>query len=401
MLFDKKTPTTNGSGKSMLGATTFMWDDAAKGDKVMFRIPRNIIWNDNVVVREDEYAVFFRDGKVLTVLDKAGRYGLSSLNIPVLTELQRKVTGTQPVAEVYYVQRRELRGKFGSAEAFTFRDQDFGMIRLRIFGQFAYKVVDPVQFITQFIGTKGFSESDNVISWLKDEVIMQLNDALGELKTQKQISALDLPAYLEEIEQILLSKLEPDVAEYGIKIMRIAGLNINFPEDVQKSIDERAGIGALGLTDPSQKDAYMAFQAGKAMREAASQEGGAAGAGAGIGVGMGAGMGMGMMMANQMAPGAQQAQQAQQPAQPQQAAPPGGIKCPSCGTDIPPGSKFCINCGAKIGGGMSCPKCNAEVPKGSRFCLNCGTKMVTSCPKCNAELQSGAKFCPDCGTKIE
>ncbi|MCG7850525.1 MAG: SPFH domain-containing protein [ANME-2 cluster archaeon] len=401
MLFDKKTPTTKGSGKSMSGATTFMWDDAAKGDKVMYRIPRNIIWNDNVVVREDEYAVFFRDGKVLTVLDKGGRYGLSSLNIPVLTELQRKITGTQPVAEVYYVQRRELRGKFGSAEAFTFRDQDFGMIRLRIFGQFAYKVVDPVQFITQFIGTKGFSESDNVISWLKDEVIMQLNDTLGELKTQKQLSALDLPAYLEEIEQILLSKLEPDVAEYGVKIMRIAGLNINFPEDVQKSIDERAGIGALGLTDQSQKDAYMAFQAGKAMRDAAKQEGGAAGAGAGMGVGMGAGMGMGMMMANQMAPAAQQPQQAQQPAQPQQAAPSGGIKCPSCGTDIPPGSKFCINCGTKIGGGMSCPKCNAEVPQGSKFCLNCGTKMVSSCPQCKAELQTGTKFCPGCGTKIE
>jgi membrane protease subunit (stomatin/prohibitin family) len=268
------------------------------------------------------------------------------------------------------------------------------MIRLRVFGQFAYKVIDPVQFITQFVGTKGFSESDNVISWLKDEVIMQLNDALGELKTQKQVSALDLPACLEEIEQILLSKLEPDVAEYGLKIMRIAGLNINFPENVQKSIDERAGIGALGLTDQKQKDAYMAFQAGKAMRDAASQEGGAAGAGAGAGVGLGAGMGMGMMMASQLG------QSQQQPAQ-QRAAPPPGIKCQSCGAEIPSGSKFCINCGNKVGGGISCPECKADVPPGSKFCLNCGTRMITSCPQCNAELQPGTKFCPSCGTKIE
>jgi len=395
MLFDKKTPSTKGTGKSLSGADTFMWDDAAKGDNIMYRIPRNIVWNDNVVVREDECAVFFRDGKVLTVLDTPGRFGLTSLNIPALTALQRIVTGTQPVAEVYYVQRREMRGKFGSSQALTFRDQDFGMIRLQIFGQFAYKVTDPLQFITQFVGTKGFSENDDVISWLKDEVLMQLNDTLGELKTQKQMSALDLPAYLEEIEQILLSKLESDVAEYGVKIMRITGLNINFPENVQKSIDERAGIGALGLTDQKQKDAYMAFQTGKAMRDAASQEGGAAGAGVGAGVGLGAGMGMGMMMANQLGQ-TQQEQPAQQPT-----APPPGIKCKSCGAEIPSGSKFCINCGDKVGGGISCPECKADVPPGSKFCLNCGTKMIISCPECNAELQAGTKFCPGCGTKIE
>ncbi|NJD76406.1 MAG: SPFH domain-containing protein [Candidatus Methanoperedens sp.] len=393
MIFDKKTPTTQGSGGSLSGATTFMWDDAAKGEKVMYRIPRNIIWNDNVVVREDEYAVFFRDGKVLTVLDRAGRHGLSSLNIPVLTELQRKITGTQPVAEVYYLQRRELQGKFGTSEPLAFRDQDFGMIRLRIFGQFSYKVVNPVQFITQFVGTSGFSESDQVVSWLKEAVIMQLNDALGELKVKNQVSALDLPAYLDELGEILLSKTEPKVAEYGLKVMRIAGLNINFPEDVQKAIDTRSGIGALGLADQRQKEAFMAFQAGNAMRDAAKQEGGAAGAGAGAGVGIGAGMGLGMMMASQLGQTMQQ--------QPQQAARTPGIKCPSCGADIPSGSKFCTNCGGKIGGGAPCPKCKADVPSGSKFCPSCGAKIATNCPKCNAELQPGAKFCPACGQKIE
>ncbi len=392
MIFDKKTPTTQGSGGSLSGATTFMWDDAAKGEKVMYRIPRNIIWNDNVVVREDEYAVFFRDGKVLTVLDRAGRFGLSSLNIPVLTELQRKITGTQPVAEVYYVQRRELQGKFGTTEALTFRDQDFGMIRLRIFGQFAYKVVNPIQFITQFVGTSGFSESDQVVSWLKEAIIMQLNDALGELKVKSHVSALDLPAYLDELGEILLSKSESKVAEYGLKVMRIVGLNINFPEDVQKAIDTRSGIGALGLSDQRQKEAFMAFQAGNAMRDAAKQEGGAAGAGAGAGVGIGAGMGLGMMMASQLGQTMQQ---------PQQAARTPGIKCPSCGADVPSGSKFCTNCGGKIGGGAPCPKCRADVPSGSKFCPACGAKIATNCPKCNAELQPGAKFCPGCGEKIE
>lgn len=395
-LFDKKTPTTEGSGGSVLGATTFMWDDAAKGENVLFRIPRNIRWNDNVVVREDESAVFFRDGKVLTVLDRPGRFGLSTLNVPVLTELQRIVTGVQPVAEVYYVQRRELRGKFGSSEAMTFRDQDFGLVRLRIFGQFAYKIVNPIQFITQMVGSKGFENSDQVVSWLKGIIIMQLNDTLGELKSKKQLSVVDMPAYLDEIGQMLLSKVETNVSEYGVKIMRIVELNINLPEEVQKAVDTRSGIGALGLTDQKQKDAYLAFQAGGAMRDAAKQEGGAAGAGAGAGVGLGAGMGMGMMMASQLGQTMQQ-----QPQQQPQAARPNGIKCPSCGADLPPGSKFCTNCGSKIGAGNTCPKCKADVPAGSKFCPSCGNKFLSNCPKCNIELTPGAKFCPGCGTKIE
>ncbi len=388
MVFDKKTPTTAGSRGSILGSTTFMWDDEAKGENVMFRIPRNLIWNDNVVVREDEYAVFLRDGKILTVLDRPGRFGLSTLNVPVFTELQRIVTGIQPVAEVYYVQRRELRSKFGSSEPLTFRDQDFGLVRLRIFGQFAYKVVNPIQFITQFVGTKGFGDSEQVVTWLKGEIIMQLNDLLGELKSKKQLSVVDMPAYLEEIEQMLLSKVDSNVAEYGIKVMRIAELNINLPDEVQKAIDTRSGIGALGLADQKQKDAFLAFQAGSAMRDAARQEGGAAGAGAGAGVGIGAGLGLGMMMASQVGQTLQQQRTT-------------GIKCPSCGTDLPQGSKFCTGCGTKIGGEMPCPKCKADVPTGSKFCPNCGSKMTSNCPKCNSELAPGAKFCPSCGAKIE
>jgi membrane protease subunit (stomatin/prohibitin family) len=243
------------------------------------------------------------------------------------------------------------------------------------------------------VGTKGYSNGDEIVSWLKSIIVTQLNDALGELKSKKQLSVVDMPAYLDEIGQMLLSKVETNVTEYGIKIMRIGELNINLPEEVQKAIDTRSGIGALGLTDQKQKEAYLAFQAGGAMRDAAKQEGGAAGAGAGAGVGLGAGMGMGMMMASQLG-------QTMQPQQPQQARP-NGVKCPSCGADLPSGSKFCTNCGNKIGGGITCPKCKADIPAGSKFCPGCGSKFISNCPKCNTELAPGAKFCPGCGAKIE
>ncbi len=373
---------------SLLGVDTFNWEDGYKGENVMYRVPKNIRWNDNVVVREDEYAVFFRDGKAMHVFDRPGRYAMTTLNVPVLARLAKTFTGIVQLGEIYYLQRREMRGKFGSAEPLVFRDKDFGMVRLRMFGQFSYKVLDPILFMTQFVGTKGLSTSEEVVDWMKDQIVMSLNDALGELKRDKGMGAADMPAYLEEIEQILLVKVDDDVARYGVKIMKLTGLNINLPEEVQKAVDMRGAMGVLG-TD------YMRYQAGKAM-VGATEGGGGGGGGAGntaaAGMGLGVGAGLGMMMP-QMIQGGQ--------------APQATIPCPKCNASVPSNSKFCPSCGEKMGesggggGGISCPKCNAAVPETSKFCPECGAKMQASCPKCNAAISPGTKFCPECGEKIE
>ncbi len=366
---------------ALIGADTFNWEDRYKGENVMFRIPKNIRWNDNVVVREDEYAVFFRDGKVMHVFDRPGRYAMTTLNVPILAKLAKAISGVEQLGEIFYLQRRELRGKFGTAEPLAFRDKDFGMVRLRMFGQFSYKILDPSLFISQFVGTRGWSTSQEVIDWMRDQIVMSLNDALGELKRDKGMGAVDMPAYLEEIEQILLVRVDDDVSRYGVKIMKLTGLNINLPEEVQKAVDMRGAMGVLG-TD------YMRYQAGKAMVEAA-EGGGGGGGGAGdtaaAGMGLGVGAGLGMMMP-QMMQGGQ--------------APQATIPCPKCNASIPPNSKFCPSCGAKIGGGLSCPKCKAEMPAGSKFCPSCGQKMQSQCPKCNADIPLGTKFCPECGEKV-
>jgi membrane protease subunit (stomatin/prohibitin family) len=369
---------------SVLGADTFDWDDRYKGENIMFRIPKNIRWNDNVVVREDEYAVFFRDGKVMHVFDRPGRYAMTTLNVPILAKLAEKLTGVKQLGEIYYIQRREMRGKFGTSEPLVFRDKDFGMVRLRMFGQFSYKVLNPELFMSQFVGTKGWSQSMEVIDWLKDQIVMSLNDALGELKRDKGMGAVDMPAYLEEIEQVLLVKVEDDVTRYGMKVMKLTGLNINLPEEVQKAVDMRGAMGVLG-TD------YMKYQAGKAMVEAA--EGGGAGGGAGntaaAGMGLGVGAGLGMMMPQMIQQGGTQG------------APQQMVQCPKCNANMPAGSKFCPACGAKFGGGVPCPKCKAEMPANSKFCPECGAKMgAATCPKCNAEILSDDKFCPSCGEKL-
>lgn len=369
---------------------TFHWEDGMKGENVMYRIPRNIQWNDNVVVREDEYAVFFRDGKAMHVFDRAGRFAMTTENVPILGRLGAAITGVQQLGEIYYLQRRELRGKFGTAEPLAFRDTDFGLVRIRVFGNFAYKVIDPLVFITQFVGTEGMSSSDKVIEWMKAQLVMCINDGLGELKRDKNMAVVDMPAYLQEIEQIVLSKVGDGSERYGIKITKIADLNINLPKEVQEAIDKRGAMGALGVN-------YMQYQTGKAIEgvgagAATGAGGGGAGAMAGLGAGAGVGLGIGATMGQAM----------QQPGQVPQAPKP-TVKCPKCNADVQEGIKFCPNCGSKLTapGMMPCPKCNADVKVGAKFCPSCGAKLVNSCPKCNAELQAGAKFCPNCGNKME
>ncbi|MCK5397087.1 MAG: SPFH domain-containing protein, partial [Thermoplasmata archaeon] len=200
-----------GKGKSTKGdiaRNTYSWPDAYKGENVMYKLPTNVYWNDNIVVNEDEYAVFFRDGKAMHVFDRPGRFALTTQNVPILGDLAAKITGIKQLGEVYYLQKRELRGKFGTPEPLTFRDTDFGLVRLRAFGNFAYKVVDPMLFITQFAGSRGWSNSENVMDWLKTEIVQNLNDAMGELKRDKNMALVEMPAYLNEIEQIILAKVE-------------------------------------------------------------------------------------------------------------------------------------------------------------------------------------------------
>ncbi len=376
---------------------TYFWVDQYKGNNVMWRLPHNIRWNDNVVVREDEWAVFFRDGKALHVFDRPGRYALTTENVPVLGTLVKKITGVQQIGEIYYLQRRELRGKFGTAEPLSFRDPDFGVVRIRAFGQFAYRVVEPMVFITEFVGTKGFTTSSEVEEWLKGQIVMDINDTVGELKLKHNMSILDLPAYLQEIEQMVLSKLKSDTSRYGLEVTKLAGLNLNLPEEVQEAIDKRGAMAALGVN-------YMQYQTGKAIEGigvGASQGGGGSGMAE-----LGAGMGAGIAMANAMGQGMQTTGGMQQ------AAPPGPQvsmkKCPNCGKMVPSDAQFCPYCGYKFEDKKTkkCVKCGREIPADAKFCPYCGAPQpeksgTIHCPNCGKEIPADVAFCPYCGYKLK
>jgi membrane protease subunit (stomatin/prohibitin family) len=169
---------------------------------------------------------------------------------------------------------------------------------------------------------------------------------------------------------------------------------ITPPEEVQKKIDERSSMSALG-----DMGRYMQYKAAESMPDAAKQPGGAAGTGMGLGMGFG----FGQVMANAI--GGQGGQQSGQQSQ-------GGgggaaaqtVPCPKCGTPNAAGVKFCNNCGADVqtqhqAATVECPNCHAHVQAGSKFCNNCGQSLEPkACKNCNNPLPPGAKFCGNCGT---
>jgi membrane protease subunit (stomatin/prohibitin family) len=379
----------------LMGAATIIWEDAYKGPNVMWRVPRNIRLNDNVVVREDEFAVFMRDGKVLMYIDRPDRYALTSLNAPIVGKLVAALSGVQQQAEVYYLQRRFFDGKFGSKEPYLFKDPDFGLVSLRTFGDFRWRVNHPDNFLTQFVGSFGAQSTADVEDRLRDQMVVLLYNTLGQMKEQG-MRVTDLAAQLTTIEQMVLGKAPDFFDAYGIEINRVQGLSINLPDDVQKAVETRSAMGVLGVN-------YMQYQAGQAMTTAAANPGGA-GTLAGAGVGMGAGMGMGYGMMGSMGPAMGQGGGGGGPSHP----------CTKCGSLVSSGVQFCPNCGAPQTAvaapapgsfTIACTKCNAQVSGGTKFCPNCGAPMPApaappapkTCTKCNQTIAAGVKFCPNCG----
>jgi len=339
---------------------TYEWPQTVKGSNILWKLPQNIRLNDNIIVREDEYAVFLRDGKAMAYIDRPDRYALTSLNVPYVGKIVEMLTGIRQGAEVYYLAKKPFDGKFGSKQPYPFRDKDFGIVNLRLFGEFRWRIKEPPNFINQLVGTENVATSQAVEERLREQIVVSMFDALGEMK-ERGLAVLDLAANLNEIEQVVLAKAKPHFDPYGIEVMKLTGLSISLPEEVQKAIDARTSMGITGT-------GYMQYQSAAAMREAAANP---AGGVAAAGVGVGAGIAMGYQMTQAMQPPPGQSQQA-----PPQAAPPPppGKPCIKCGTVVPADQKFCGSCGANQEG-APCPKCGKANPPGQKFCGSCGAAM--------------------------
>jgi excisionase family DNA binding protein len=262
-----------------------------------------------VIVRESQRAVFYRDGRSLDTFDP-GRHTITTANLPVISTLMRLGTGGNNVftAEVYFVNMREFTDlKWGTPEPISLRDTDLGLVRLRGFGQYTMQIADPKRFVDQFVGAQGMYRTAQIADFLRSIIISKMTDLLGENMT----SILDLPRLFNELSASMRASLQDDFLAMGLSLKQFRVVSISPTEETAKAIDERASMGAIG-----DMNAYMQFKAARAIGDAAQSEGGG---GASDGLGLGAGIGMGAGMAGMLTNAFANAQQ-QQAQQPQQAA---------------------------------------------------------------------------------
>ncbi len=282
-------------------------------DEMVRRLPEygagDFRFGSQVIVREFQQAVFFRDGKALDTFG-AGRHTITTANAPILSTLIGMATsGRTPfTAEVYFVSMREyLDQKWGTAEPIPLRDSDLGLVRLRAFGVFSMQVQDPALFVNKIVGAQGLYQTPEIARFLRGIIVSKLTDLLGELGK----GLFDLPALYDELGAGTKAKVQDDFANVGIQLKTLYVNSISPTEETAKAIDERAAMGAIG---DMQK--YLQFQTARGIRDAA--QAGGAGDVTGAGVGLGAGLGMGAAMVQAMG-------QAMAPQAGEQAAAPGAV----------------------------------------------------------------------------
>ena len=279
---------------------------------------KEIMMGAQLTVRESQAAIFVNEGKLADVF-QPGRYELSTQNMPILTKLKAWKFGfNSPFkSDVYFINTKQfLDRKWGTANPVMMRDTDFGMIRIRAFGSFAFRVKEPETFMKECFGTSSLFTVEGVEGQLKSMVVSGLSDAIA----QSKIPALDIAANYSGLSQYCMNALNTKVEALGLTLTNFVIENVSLPEEVEKAMDKRTSMGVLG-----DMGKYAQFQAAEAMRDAANNPNGMAG----VGVGMGAGMGMGQMF-TQAFGGAQQ----QVPAAP--AAPAAAtVACTACGKKRP------------------------------------------------------------------
>ena len=338
-----------------------------------------------VIVNETQEVVFVKEGKVLDVLGP-GRHTLSTENIPILSKLiNLPFGGKSPfTAEVWYINKVfALDVKWGTAPAIQLEDPKYHVfIPVTSYGQFGIQVDDSREFLTKLVGTLPTFEHDTMVKYFRGLFVSNIKTCISTYLIKKQISILEINAYMSEISEELEKVLRPEVEEYGIKLVNFYVMSIEAPEEdsaVQKLKDilsRRAEMNIIGYD-------YSTARSFDTLESAAKNEGSGSNLmNAGIGLGMGIGVGgqFGAQMgniSNQMNTHVNRNSD-------------NSIKCETCGHEIDENQKFCPECGQRIG--EVCKKCGANLLKGQKFCPECGEQQVNTCIKCKKEIPENSKF---------
>ncbi len=328
-----------------------------------------------LTVAEDECALFYKSGTFVGRVDK-GQHTLETSNLPFLTQIIDSFTGGNVMkAEVWFVTTREIPQQFGGKIG-DLEDPKSGLaVETMVYGDFSMHVEDPMKAIALF-GLRSWSTDEEFVGWFKSQFLKVIRPVIAELMVKQNVPLLNVTsgALTGDIEKSVLDRVQSQVADYGVKIVRLGNFVVSIkPEDdatLKGLYKDAAQIRMAGGMQ-----GYQQFAAGKAMMGAGEgmAKGGGDGGGSNPmlgGAGMGIGMGMASMFQQQAQGFNNQQQQQQQPAAPQ-----GGV------------------------GQVTCPKCNAKVNPG-KFCAECGATLAEKkafCSTCGKPMAAGAKFCAECG----
>ncbi len=366
------------------------WMDQ-NSDEMIHRIPEkgslDIKLGAQVVVRDSQSAVFFKSGKATDALGP-GRHTLSTLNIPVLTRILSLPWGFKSIirCEVYFVNHKIFTNmKWGTKDPVAFRDKELGLIRLRGYGAYTMRIVEPLVFLNSVVGRQALFTTEQIDSFLRDIIIAKINDLFGE----KLDTILDLPKRYDEFADMSKSVIATEFSKYGLELLDFYISAITPPPEVQKRIDERAGMEAVGDLDN-----YLKFSMAKAFGGGTD---GCSTAQSGAGLGLGAGIAMLApgFLSRAFAPDQTNLKPSDIPT----------VTCPKCGIDTPAESRYCYKCGYQLAVERRCSSCSREVLADAKFCPFCGHELdkdeKIKCKHCGKELPPGTKFCPECGEKTE
>jgi membrane protease subunit (stomatin/prohibitin family) len=285
-----------------------------------------------LTVSESQMAAFVNEGKIADVFGP-GLHTLNTRNLPILTDLMNWDKGFESPfkSEVYFFSTRlQMDQKWGTAVPITFRDNEFGAVRLRCFGIYSYRIVDPRLFFKQVSGTREVYLAADLDGQLRNTILAHISDGLAN----SNVPFLDLAANQAKLAEKFNEGLRPAFNVLGLELAQFVVENVSLPEELAKVMDQRIGMKMVG--DMGQ---YTRYAAAESLDLAAANTGG----GAGVGMGLGAGAAVAQVLASSLRPP------------------------PVVGTLVPTATavanaeetKFCIECGKSI-------------PARAKFCAVCG-----------------------------
>ena len=371
--------------------------DDKKG-QILYKHPdQNIRKFTRAIVNADQLALFVNKGIVVGQVGP-GQHKIDADELPFLGVLIDNVIAKNMYrAELYFVSTRDFVDEpFGGRIDDVFDPQTKQVVSLRVFGEYAMKVVDPASIVTKLVGTVDCSDNQRITDWVDQMLMKTMKIEVTRQIVRNGWPIMGLSAFIPDLEAVIVDATNNELQPYGIALTKMGNFDINLAEEDLARLKKFANDVAYTQLAGSYTDmarAEMMRGAGEGMAQG--------GAGAGTAM-MGVGFGM--------APAMAAAPVAAAPAPPATAFPSmaggtpasAGVVCPSCAASNGSGAKFCASCGATMAPPtVACGSCQAANPPGAKFCASCGTALAAApakCSSCGIELVAGAKFCPGCGT---